>query len=382
MGPAGTRRAHRARAHTLGLGAYASRTLREVPPGPYPHRTRLARIIFLIVMMKPDHIVIYLSGRCNLACPYCYARGVSKKTISAAALRSALSDFAAAKPGHPKFTILGGEPLLCRVRLDQAIALIRKHFGPGAPVHLFTNGLAFRKDEAKKLLERGVRITVSLDGRPGAGRPADIPNLPRALRKDVSVSAVVSPGNAGELLPNMIYLLGLGFERLAWSPDITAAWDAAALRHLRTSSKALLLEYLRRLKSGRGVWELANGYEAVALAARAEKPGPCRNLALAPDGAFYPCDKMLSGTEKQLRPFRVDADGGGRKKFFSLASACGFSSAQSMCPLAPWAAARFSTKSGPVPRGQAEARKLAALWLRAAVKAGLSSPAFRRLHGI
>lgn len=333
-------------------------------------------------MNKPDHLVIYLSGRCNLACSYCYAKGVQGGTISAAALRKALASFAAEKPAEPKFTVLGGEPLLCRDRLRQAVAGIRTLFGRSTPIHVFTNGLLLKKGEAAALLKSGVKLTVSLDGRPGAGRPAEIPNLPPALRPKVSVSAVVSPANAGELLPNMLYLLAQGYTRLAWSPDITAAWNKAALARLKISSRALLLEYLRRLKSGRGTWELANGYEAVALAARGERPGPCRNIALAPDGAFYPCDKMLSAPAKELAKFRIKAGGEGREKFFSLAGRAGLKAAQSMCPVAPWAAARFGQKKRSVPAGQAAARAEAARWLAAAVKAGLASPAFRRIHGI
>lgn len=333
-------------------------------------------------MKKPDHLVIYLSGRCNLACSYCYAKGVRGDTVSAAALHKALASFAAEGPAEPKFTVLGGEPLLCRDRLHQALVGIRILFGRAAPIHVFTNGLLLRKGEAAALLKSGVKLTVSLDGRPGAGRPAEIPNLPRALRPKVSVSAVVSPANAGELLPNMRCLLGQGYTRLAWSPDITAAWDKAALAKLKASARALLLEYLRRLKSGRGIWELANGYEAVALAARGERPGPCRNIALAPDGFFYPCDKTLSAPAKELKRFRVKAGGEGREKFFALAGRSGLKAAQSMCPVAPWAAARFAPKKRAVPAGQAAARAAAARWLAAAAKAGLASPAFRRIHGI
>lgn len=333
-------------------------------------------------MNAPDHLVLYLSGRCNLACPYCYARGVEKAAISAAALRRALAAFAAAGPAAPKFTILGGEPLLCRARLAQALAWIKELFGPAAPVHVFTNGLLLKKGEAASLLKRGVKLTVSLDGRPGASRPAAIRNLPPALRGRVSVSAVVSPANAGALAENILYLLEQGFTRLAWSPDIAAGWDKAALRALRASARALLLEYLRRLQAGSGVWELANGYEAVALAARGERPGPCRNLALAPDGFFYPCDKMLSAPAKELKKFRTGADGKGREKFFSLARRAGLKGAQSMCPVAPWAAARFGAVRKTLPAGQAAARRTAASWLAAAARAGLASPAFRRVHGI
>jgi MoaA/NifB/PqqE/SkfB family radical SAM enzyme len=332
-------------------------------------------------MKKPDHLVIYLSGRCDLACPYCYAKGVDRRVISAGELDAALAAFAAARPEAPKFTVLGGEPLLCRDRLYQAIAGVRRLFGPAAPVHVFTNGLRLKKGEAAALLRRGVKLTVSLDGRPGGARKK-APAIPPALRGNVSVGAVVSPGNAGELASNMLYLLEQGYTRLAWSPDITAAWDKAALAALKASARALLLEYLRRLKAGRGVWELANGYEAVALAARGERPGPCRNIALAPDGAFYPCDKMLSAPAAELKKFRITADGKGRDKFFALARRSGLKAAQSMCPVAPWAAARFGRKSKGVPAGQAEARAIAARWLAEAARAGLRSPAFRRIHGI
>ncbi|KAF0157961.1 MAG: hypothetical protein FD189_228, partial [Elusimicrobia bacterium] len=308
-------------------------------------------------MNRPDHLVLYLSGRCNLACPHCYARGVSKDTISAGALRSALAAFAAARrrapgtdcgesrpvparPGSPRFTILGGEPLLSRTVLRLALLEIRRLFGRGAPVHLFTNGLPLKKGEARALLARGVKLTVSMDG-PAARRAAAAAKLPPALRARVSASVVATPASAGRLAAELAELSGLGFSSLAWSPDITARWDAAALRRLRASARELLLEYLRRLKTGLGVWELANGYEAVALAARGERPGPCRNLALAPDGFFYPCDKMLSGPAAQLKPFRCGPGGEGREKFFALARAAGMRASQSMCPAAPWAAARF-----------------------------------------
>lgn len=336
-------------------------------------------------MLKPDHLVIYLSGRCNLSCPCCYAAGVSRRTISRAALFAALGAFAAARPAAPRFTILGGEPLLCRDLAYAALARIEELFGPGAPVQLFTNGLLLKKGEAQKLLKRGVKLTVSFGpagpGVPGRARTGAA-NIPRALRKRVSAAVVATPAGAGDLAAAVLCLLGLGFGRVAWSPDITAAWDGAALARLRASSKALLLEYLVRLRSGRGLWELANGYEAIAAASGGARPGPCRNLTLAPDGYFYPCDKMLSGPAAMLRPFRAGADGKGREKFFRLAARGGISSSQSACPAAPWAAARFRPAGGPVPAGQAAAGKIAARWLKAAAEAGLSSPVFRRLHGV
>ena len=302
------------------------------------------------------------------------------------ALLSALNKFAAARPAEPKFTILGGEPLLCRPLLYTALNEIMKLFGPRAPVHLFTNGLLLKKNEAKKLLKLGVELTVSINVASDPGKSGHLrtgaDNVPRALRKKVRACIVATPANAEKLAANIIHLLDLGFNRLAWSPDITAAWDRAALARLRASSIILDLEYLGRLRSGQGLWQLANGYETVSAASGGPRPGPCRNITLAPDGFFYPCDKMLSGPAAMIRPFRMRADGKGREKFFELAAKSGISASQSMCPAAPWAAARFRAESRPAPAGQASARKIAALWLKAAVKAGLLSPVFRRLHGI
>ncbi len=329
-------------------------------------------------MTRPDHLVIYLSGRCNLACPYCYSSGVEGKPITAAALRRALKSFAAAKPQSPKFTFLGGEPLLHRALLAGALRDIKKLF-PGAPVHVFTNGLLLKPGEAARLLASGVKLAVSVTAPGPAALKPLLARLPRPVRARVSAGLVVGPAGAAALPADFERLEAAGFKSLAWSPDITADWDAAALRRLEKAAAELLALYLRRLRAGRGAWELANGYEAVALAARGEKPGPCRNLALAPDGFFYPCDKMLSGRPEELRRYRTGPDGAGREKFFRLA---GRRAAQSMCPVAPWAAARFRREPAPEPRGQARARAIAASWLAAAARAGLGSPLFRRLHGV
>lgn len=329
-------------------------------------------------MIRPDHLVIYLSGRCNLACPYCYSSGVESRPISPAALRRALKSFAAARPQAPKFTFLGGEPLLHRPLLALALREIKRLF-PGAPVHIFTNALLLKPGEAARLLASGVKLAVSVTGSgPAPLRPL-LEKLPRPLRARVSAGLVARPATAAALTEDIERLEAAGFRSIAWSPDITAAWTAPGLRALSKASAELLALYLRRLRAGRGAWELANGYEAVALAARGEKPGPCRNLALAPDGFFYPCDKMLSGSPAELRRYRVGPDGAGREKFFKLA---GRRASQSMCPVAPWAAARFRREPAPEPKGQARARAIAAAWLAAAARAGLKSPLFRQLHGV
>ena len=106
-----------------------------------------------------------------------------------AALFAALDAFAAARPADPKFTILGGEPLLCRDLVYAALDRIKKLFGPGVPVHLFTNGLLLEKGEAARLLKRGVDLTVSLNGT-SSGAKGAVKNIPLPLHGKIRAGVV------------------------------------------------------------------------------------------------------------------------------------------------------------------------------------------------
>jgi len=331
----------------------------------------------------PNHLVVYLSGRCNLSCAYCYSSAPGGPVIKKDALLGAVGDFLRSAPRGAKISFLGGEPLLHKPLLRAAVRLVRAEAGASFPVTVFTNGLLLDRAEAAFLKENSVKTVVSLDGDPAAAGYARgrAPDLSRLDASGLSASAVVTPATAARLAENVAWLYQAGFRSIGWAPDVKAVWDRAALARLAASAAALRKFYLGLLRAGLPPFELANAYEALD-AERGRPPArACLSLTLAPDGRIYPCDKLAG----------LGAPGPGlprdRDAFFSAAAAAGFRPYGLMCPVAPWAAAGCPTGKALAARrsyfaGQAAARLLVRRWLTGLAAAGLRYPAFRRVHNI
>jgi len=331
----------------------------------------------------PNHLVVYLSGRCNLTCAYCYSRAPGGPVIKRAALLRAVGEFLRSAQRGAKISFLGGEPLLHKPLLRAAVRLVRAEAGASFPVTVFTNGLLLDRPEAAFLKENSVKTVVSLDGDPAASAYARgrAPDLSRLETASLSASAVVTPAGAGRLAENVAWLYRAGFRSIGWAPDVKAVWDRPALARLAASAAALRKFYMGLLRAGLPPYELSNAYEAL----NAERGRPpaygCLSLTLGPDGKIYPCDKLAG----------LGAPGPGlprdREAFFSAAAVAGFRPYGLMCPVAPWAAAGCPVGRALAARrtyfaGQAAARLLVRRWLKGLAAAGLRFPAFRRVHNI
>ena len=349
-------------------------------------------------MRAPNHLVIYLSGLCNLACVYCYS-GLKSRPISRVKLIRGIAAFLACRAPAPKVTFLGGEPALHPELLKAAVEYLRRKGGRGMPIQVFSNGTLLTRSLRCFLAGEGVKIVLSLDGprpendnfrrfRRGGGSVFEsAAGRWRGLEKP-GVSMVVTPGNAARLPDNIAALLAEGFKSLAWAPDLSARWDSRSLRALKAAALEVKAAYFRRVRSGAGAYEIANIYEMLDLARKktAALPG-CANITLGPDGFFYPCDKIFSGGAAGLKALRIGADGSGREKFFDLAAVSGCRSNQVMCAVAPWALRKFSPAASGAGRaaelrGQRLVRGLVSGWLGGMAKAGLKIPAFLRAHGV
>lgn len=339
----------------------------------------------------PSHLTVYLSGICNFRCGYCRSR-FPGPPIARPRLLAGLDSFLALPGAGKKVSFLGGEPLLHPALLRAAVERLRSKGGPALPLQLFTNGALLTRSMAAFLARNGVRVVVSVDGapdlndaarRPASGAASAFRSALRAARLcgGAAASMVVTPAGARRLASSLAALRAAGFKSLAWAPDVSALWDRGGLRALRAGAAEAAALYLGELAAGEA-WEVANIYELLALR-RGQGLPACSNITLAPDGCFYPCDKLLSGGLKAAAPFRCGPDGAGKRKFFGLAAAAGARSSQVLCPVAPWALGRFSAGGGPgYLAGQAAARRIAGAWLSKIAAAGRRHRAFRAAHGL
>jgi uncharacterized protein len=261
------------------------------------------------------NLVLSLTHQCNLRCTYCYSGPKETRRMSPQVLERALD--LGFDTADPLVYVLpfGGEPLL-EPGLIEAMAVGAKaradRTGKRLRLGLTTNGTLLTEGRLDLLERHGFRVTVSLDGDRAAhdcarvlpdGRGSfddALAGLRRARRRlgEVRVSAVVHPGNAARLGDSFDCFADEGVTWVSFSPDYSAPWDAAALADLAGGTERLADRVIARYRAGvdvavqplhgKVVSRLKEGY-----APRDRCDFGCGEVAVAPSGNLYPCDRLI-----------------------------------------------------------------------------------------
>ena len=265
--------------------------------------------------MALDHLAVYLSNSCNLACSYCYvavnqgpAARLDLKKIS-----RAVDEFVAkVPPERRKITFIGGEPLLDWPLFMDAARYAREATGAEGVLQTFTNGTLLTPEKVAFFKEVGVHCTVSLDGKKEDNdrhrvyyktkersvyddamerlRPLDKSNL--------GVSLVFTADTVDRLLSNVDAFHRMGFGRITFNPELYEVWPEAKIEVMKKVLAGLSRWYRALLDAGVRPPQLQILY-AVLEAVEHETTNPrwwhdCHNMTLGPDGDYYSCDKALS----------------------------------------------------------------------------------------
>lgn len=111
------------------------------------------------------HYTLHLTDRCNLACTYCYVhKGKTDMSLDTA---KRVVDMAAAEGGHHGIVFFGGEPLLCRERMEQIADYAEGKTREGGVFFHFkvtTNGLSMDESFLDWADRHEVFIALSHDG--------------------------------------------------------------------------------------------------------------------------------------------------------------------------------------------------------------------------
>jgi MoaA/NifB/PqqE/SkfB family radical SAM enzyme len=112
---------------------------------------------------KADVLMLHLLGRCNLECAHCYMDGSPRRheRLPLDAVLRAIGECETLGVGS--ISVTGGEPLLypsLDLVIEAAAAL------PDVTITLCTNGTLLTARRAARFREAGLRINISIDGRP------------------------------------------------------------------------------------------------------------------------------------------------------------------------------------------------------------------------
>lgn len=267
--------------------------------------------------MPPDHLAVYLTNSCNLACSYCYVavnQGPVQR-LSEEQVRAAVDRFLAA--GGRKMTLLGGEPLLDWKLFRAAVVHARERGGRDLVIQTITNGTLLTPEKLEFLNEFDVLTTVSLDGKKDVNdekrvyfRLQDRSVFEDVMRRldglDLSrlgVSLVFTSETVGDLLSNVDFFYRLGFGRIAFNPELYERWPEEKIEVLRCAMDGLRRYYRLVLEGGMRPFVvqmlyavLENGPKNERAARGEEAPWwhDCHNEVLGPDAKLYACDKHLT----------------------------------------------------------------------------------------
>lgn len=271
------------------------------------------------------NLYLVIAQECNLACTYCYAAGGGfgqpELHMSEATMRLGLERLLPLAGKHLTLSFFGGEPLLNFPLLRETIGFATHLAGESGRTLSFaltTNGTLLDDEMLDVIKERISYLAVSLDGGQDAnagrifqdGSPAFaciMENIERLRQRQIpfALRATVTPGNVGQALETADFLAGFGAASVRLLPAQGITWPHEDWRRLRTVMAELNRRGLRALLDG----EMALGCEHTFRMAAQRVSGyatdrPCLAgggiLALAADGAVYPCEHFVGVAELNM----------------------------------------------------------------------------------
>lgn len=298
-------------------------------------------------MAQPDHLAVYLSNSCNLACSYCYV-SVNQGPAAAPSFEQLQRsvDFFLSEVDHPekKITFLGGEPFLNWPLFSRIARYARQAGGRDLILQTFTNGTLLSPERLALLNELDVHCTISLDGRKESNDRErvyfktkdrsvfeDVMARLEGLPKDrLGVSLVFTSETISDFLSNVDFFYKLGFGRITFNPELYEAWPEERLQVMRAQLAGLARYYKLLLDGGARPFQIPILYSVLAND-RSNAEGlrwwhDCHNVVYGPDDKFYACDKALTFPVGEVPEQRVGSpsegmDWAGRRAHFDRAIA-------------------------------------------------------------
>ncbi len=190
--------------------------------------------------LSRTEVVLLLSGRCNLACAYCYQdRRQVRRAMNWETLRTSTEAALASGREEVAIEFTGGEPLLEVALLQRAVRFLERHRARDTDVSfsLTTNGTMLTPRLASWLFAHRFRIRLSADGisavqglrGSGAFKALDRvfdflrADFARQFRERVTVNATLVAAAIPGLAAGVRYLVEKGVAGIGVGPRIT--WD-------------------------------------------------------------------------------------------------------------------------------------------------------------
>lgn len=207
----------------------------------------------------------------------------------------------------------GGEPLLAWDTLTSTAEKARRLTGVSTRLQVTTNATLVDGERAERLAALDVRTTVSIDGerashdatrpRAGTGKKSSYDAVLRGVEALTKVGLfddvvrVVSPDNVRTLRSDVAFLASLGPRTIHVTVAYEAPFGDADLEAWEAELRGLACDHVARYTRGGPRMPLFEDKIAAVVNGDLEVSQGCSvgrwNVAVAPSGRLYPCDKLV-----------------------------------------------------------------------------------------
>ena len=257
------------------------------------------------------HLTLHLTRSCNMRCRYCYAPPQPCEAMSLETIRRAIDFGLATNSGSCGVVFFGGEPLLHKDLIRQAVAYGQAIQAAGkGHLHfkLTTNGLLLDDEFVDYTAGVGMILAMSFDGvreahdahrhLPDGSGSFDVllSRLKRLMevKPYSSVIMVVNPDTAQYYADSVTFLLDQGVRYIIASLNYSGPWDEDSLRTLQVQYRKLARLYGKWTRAGRKFYfspfevKIASHIHADRCDAMRCDLGARQN-SVDPEGFLYPC---------------------------------------------------------------------------------------------
>jgi uncharacterized protein len=285
-------------------------------------------------MYERFRLELMVNHACNLRCRYCYTGTKFNRPMRLDVGRRAIERAAASvlRGGTLELDFCGGEPLIEAKLMQELIGQAQQVCAPRGvklATSLTTNA-TLGDDAAWAVMVRpDVRLTISHDGKPEVhdfhrvtidGAPtsdAVLETMGRlmAAGKPFVVAMVVRPDTLGQLPAGIRFLWDMGVRWIEPALDLWTAWSDAEIAALEQTVAACAQVWADGLP-GHGIsWFDDKAMELAGIA----RPATARcafgdgQVAVAPSGRMYPCQRLIGTDDEADNPIRLAgnvSDGG------------------------------------------------------------------------
>lgn len=257
--------------------------------------------------------ILYLTDSCNLKCTYCYEGNTKNKSfLSSENLNKALEFIVNNNiPGEYIYlTFLGGEPLLNKDRIYEAMDLIHTKYRQWKDLFRYsitTNGILLDDGLIELMTKNQFNLSVSVDGdqmthnlnRVSVSGADVYPVIMSKVKKLVEnnikfhIRMTVTVNNVHLFYKNILYFYNLGIKSYHIAFDSFGAWEDRTLKEMDEQLNSLDEFYLKKIVDYEDMLIDLYDYKYTTILFKKDSKYCCAgtksHITITGKGEIYPC---------------------------------------------------------------------------------------------